>query len=113
MDIADNRYETHTLGVAMQIRYKNGTGPEYTPQRLAQKAVEQCAPIFDLAEEHVGIGVYKDSVFVDIRDIFELWVANNDYIPKGYTLETYQDFMEERAELAKSKLFIYLDIFYN
>ncbi|XP_071129846.1 uncharacterized protein [Mytilus edulis] len=104
MDVMDDRYETHTLGVAIQIRYKNGTlGPEFTPQRLAQKAVEQCSPVFNHTgsdEEAAGIGLYKDSVFVDIRDQFELWVEKDEYIPTGYTLETYTDFMEKRAELA-------------
>ncbi|CAC5373291.1 unnamed protein product [Mytilus coruscus] len=104
MDVMDDRYETHTLGVALQIRYKNGTvGPDFTPQRLAQKAVEQCSPVFNHTgsdEEAVGIGIYKDSVFVDIRDQFELWVEKDEYIPTGYTLETYTDFMEKRAELA-------------
>lgn len=113
MDILDNRYDTHTLGVAMQIRYKNGTGDAYTTHRLAQKAVEQCSPIFNYStsdSEAVGIGIYKDSVFVDIRDIFDLWVEKTDYIPTGFaSLEAYQDFMEERAQLANSRLFI---IFY-
>ncbi|CAG2185787.1 unnamed protein product [Mytilus edulis] len=90
--------------IEVEIRYKNGTlGPEFTPQRLAQKAVEQCSPVFNHTgsdEEAAGIGLYKDSVFVDIRDQFELWVEKDEYIPTGYTLETYTDFMEKRAELA-------------
>lgn len=102
MDILDDRYDTHTLGVAMQIRYRNGTGSEYTPQTLAQKAVEQCSPTFDIQNEAIGIGIYSDSVFVDIRDTFELWVEKNDLLPTGMTLEQYQDFMEKRASLAIS-----------
>lgn len=102
MDILDNRYDTHTLGVAMQIRYKNGTSAKYTPQRLAQKAVEQCSPIFNKGGEAVGVGVYTDSVFIDIREYFELWVEKNDLIPKGMTLIQYQDFMDERARLANA-----------
>jgi hypothetical protein len=65
----------------MQIRYRNGTGSEYTPQTLAQKAVEQCSPTFDIQNEAIGIGIYSDSVFVDIRDTFELWVEKNDLLP--------------------------------
>lgn len=99
---SDKRYNTHTLGVAMQIKYSAGSPDSHTPARLAQRAIDKCSPIFNEDDERVGIGLYSDSVFVDIRspDDDLVWVEKNELIPGGMTLEQYSDHMYKRAELA-------------
>ncbi|KAJ8313017.1 hypothetical protein KUTeg_010390 [Tegillarca granosa] len=99
---SDKRYNTHTLGVAMQIKYSAGSPDSHTPARLAQRVIDKCSPIFNEDDERVGIGLYSNSIFVDIRspDDDLIWVEKNELIPGGMTLEQYSDHMYKRAELA-------------
>jgi len=100
----DNRYNTHTLGVAMQIRYSAGTSSNYTYPYLLQIAIQKCAPLFDLDSEFIGLGLYSDSIFIDMREIFEFWVESDNLIPNGMDFDTYDSFLETEILAAVGKV---------
>ncbi|XP_021360002.1 uncharacterized protein LOC110454681 isoform X1 [Mizuhopecten yessoensis] len=91
----DDRYNTHTLGVAMQLKFAENTSSAYTPARLLEEVVKTCGPLFNLQNEAMGLGLYANSVFVDMRDLFEVWVAPDSLIPyPGMDKNAYEDFLE-------------------
>ncbi|XP_060063958.1 uncharacterized protein LOC132544391 [Ylistrum balloti] len=91
----DDRYNTHTLGLAMQLKFAENTSSTYTPAFLLEEIVKVCGPLFNLENEAIGLGLYEDSVFVDMRDLFEVWVQSDSLIPyPGMDIIDYDNFLE-------------------
>ncbi|XP_064638416.1 uncharacterized protein LOC135494385 [Lineus longissimus] len=100
----DKRYNTHILGQAMQIAYNmtanNDSISTYTVHRLANYAVDNCAQSFYEAGQQMGIGIYEGSIYIDLRDDFEVWVEKTSLLPNGITIDEYEDSLAERFVLA-------------
>ena len=48
-----------------------------------------CAPIFNNdADREMGIGLYPDGVYVDMRENFLPWLMDPDMLPVGESRET-------------------------
>lgn len=91
----DDRYNTHNLGVALQLKYTNETSSSYTPGHLLEEVIKACGPVFNMADEMIGLGLYSDSVFVDMRDLFEVWVESDSLIPyANMDKNAYEDYLE-------------------
>ncbi|XP_069124119.1 uncharacterized protein [Argopecten irradians] len=91
----DDRYNTHTLGVAMQLKFADNTSSNYNSAFLLEEIIKTCAPLFHLHEEAMGLGLYSDSVFVDMRDLFEVWVESDTLIPyPEMDFHAYDNFLE-------------------
>ncbi|XP_064631957.1 uncharacterized protein LOC135490616 [Lineus longissimus] len=74
----DPRGWATAFGDAMQINF-----PGFCPYRLAEIAVDQCAKIAQSDDEQaLGIGLYEDFLYVDIRYNFSVWVENPALLPK-------------------------------
>lgn len=101
--VQDKRINKHNLGVAMQIKYKNTPDlpPSYTPYRLFKTAIDKCAPRFYLGKKAMGVGLYADSVYVDIRAKFHMMKESLDHMPEGANRETFEDEVTQRFYLAR------------
>ena len=50
--------------------------------------VLNCAPLFaENAASEMGIGMYSDGVYVDMRENFLVWVTDPDMLPVGENRE--------------------------
>jgi hypothetical protein len=106
----DQRYNTHILGQAMQIAYTNTSVNDttYTVHRLANSTVDNCAQSFYEAGQQMGIGIYEGSIYIDLRDEFEVWVEKAELLPNGIDIVQYDAALAERFVLAVGKLIIEL-----
>ncbi|XP_033757592.1 uncharacterized protein LOC117339972 [Pecten maximus] len=103
----DDRYNTHTLGVAMQLKFAENTSSNYTSAYLLEEIVKTCGPLFNLANEAMGLGLYSDSVFVDMRDLFEVWIESDSLIPyQGMDFNAYDNFLETLHTAAIGEFYI-------
>lgn len=103
--IHDRRYYTHNLGVALQLRYKpdDSLPATHTPYRLLYTVIDKCAPRFDSVNKEMGVGLYSDSVFVDIRQAFHLMEESLDNLPDGVDMETFENNIKDRYVLARER----------
>lgn len=46
---------------------------------LARLAVKQCTPVFKKANREIGVGLYPDRVYIDIRLSFRFWNPSLQY----------------------------------
>ncbi|CAH1266792.1 SHH [Branchiostoma lanceolatum] len=102
-NMSDPRYDRHTLGWAMRVGYYGDQvdDPEkFSPVRLARFAVIKCGPLFSGVKKGIGVGLYKNSTFVDIREDAEFWVAEPDVLPVNVTVRDWEDEMAMLLEYA-------------
>ena len=73
--------------------------------RLLYTVIDQCAPRFYNVNpaKAMGIGLYSDSVFVDIRPSFHMMKETLDNLPEGIDQDTFENNLEDRFLLAQSK----------
>ncbi|XP_035662269.1 uncharacterized protein LOC118406388 [Branchiostoma floridae] len=94
--INDPRYNTFNRGYAMQLSYEDGVDTEtYNPARLATIAASQCGKLFKTAGVSIGLGLYTDSIFVDMRNEQELWVETSDALPADTSEDEWFDKTDE------------------
>ncbi|XP_048764413.1 uncharacterized protein LOC125672258 isoform X1 [Ostrea edulis] len=101
---SDERYNTHTLGQALELRYAstvvNGT-TVYNNVRLIKKVVDICGPVFNTYGFNMNLGLYPTSVYVSMdEDQFLFWSNSESLIPQGYTEQTFDLYLEARRESA-------------
>eukprot|EP00058_Branchiostoma_floridae_P013821 XP_002599309.1 hypothetical protein BRAFLDRAFT_117369 [Branchiostoma floridae] len=87
-NMSDPRYDRHTLGWAMRVGYYGDEiydHEKYSPLRLATFAVIKCGPLFDDIGKGIGVGLYRNSTFIDIRDDTEFWADDPDLLPVNVT----------------------------
>ncbi|XP_033102568.1 uncharacterized protein LOC117105515 [Anneissia japonica] len=99
----DPRYETPTLGRAMQVMYDAATvddSKSFTTRRLSNLIAHQCGPIFQTPGYQIGIGLYTDSVFVDLRSSFKAWVEDEELLSE----ETEEEFAQDLRDRTKAAL---------
>ena len=65
--------------------------------------IDKCAPRFDAIKKEMGVGLYPDSVFVDIRTEFHIMKESLDNLPDGVDRDTFENVIEDRFLLAKRK----------
>lgn len=101
--INDKRFNRHNLGVALQLKYKNTTDlpSTHTPYRLFKAVIDKCAPRFYQANSAMGVGLYSDSVFVDMRSRFLMMEQSLENVPKGVDPNTFEDEVIQRYYLAR------------
>lgn len=103
--ISDKRFGVHNLGVALQLRYKqtDALTDAHTPYKLLYTVVDQCAPRFYNLNpaKAMGVGLYSDSVFVDIRPSFHMMKETLDNLPEGVDRDTFENDLEDRFLLAQ------------
>ena len=99
---SDDRYNTHTLGIALQLSYANGTSSNYTANRLLTKVLDVCSPIFDRENSNINLELYSsDTIFVAMDEEFVFWTNSDSLLPSGYTTEqAYSDYLEFRRQQA-------------
>lgn len=78
--------------------------------RLLYTVVDKCAPRFDSVNKQMGVGLYSDSVFVDIRQAFHLMEESLDNLPDGVDRETFENNIKDRYVLARGKHKQYVNI---
>ena len=98
---SDERHNTHTLGIALQLRYNNESSTtNYTNNRLVLKLIDVCSPVFDNVDSNINIGLYRDHVFVSMDEDFVFWTSIDLLIPSGFTEQEFADYLRSRRELA-------------
>ncbi|XP_066265527.1 uncharacterized protein [Branchiostoma lanceolatum] len=94
--MTDPRYMAFNRGYAMQLSYEDGVDTTiYNPAQLATYAASQCGKIFKTAGVSMGLGLYTDSIFVDMRGEQELWVETSDALPDGMSEDEWFDKTDE------------------
>lgn len=117
IDPFDQRYNTFILGLAMEVKYNSSQNPNgHTLPQLAQAAVDTCAPVFAEGRQEMGMGLYADRVFVDMRDEFDVWTDNVNLIPHEFgSLGVYKAELKIRFDASKGqfRLNIHLWVLYQ
>ena len=49
----------------------------------------------------MGVGLYSDSVFLDMRRLFHMMAESLDYLPTDVSKDTFEEELEERYLLAR------------
>ncbi|XP_071106075.1 uncharacterized protein [Haliotis cracherodii] len=103
IDPFDQRYNTFILGLAMEVKYNSSQNPNgHTLPQLAQAVVDTCAPVFAEGRQEMGMGLYADRVFVDMRDEFDVWTDNVNLIPHDFgSLGVYKAELKIRFDASK------------
>lgn len=101
---SDERYNTHTLGQALELRYastvQNSTSV-YNNVRLLKKIVDVCGPVFHNYGFNMNLGLYPKSVYVSMdEDQFLFWSSSESLIPQGFTEQEFDLYLEARREAA-------------
>lgn len=111
---SDERYNTHTLGQALELRYANtveNSTSVYTNVRLLKKIVDVCGPVFHNYGFNMNLGLYAKSVYVSMdEDQFLFWSSSESLIPQGFTEQEFDLYLEARREAALRKI---LRIYYG
>ncbi|KAK3601832.1 hypothetical protein CHS0354_041752 [Potamilus streckersoni] len=108
-DRLDKRYNTHNLGIALDISYDAASPAGYNVTRLARIAVQKCAPLFvhDKSSESewkgLSLGLYKSSVFLVMDEGFSLWTSKDYARPEGWSEEHFEDEFYDLYDLAINK----------
>nr|XP_022317995.1 uncharacterized protein LOC111121142 [Crassostrea virginica] len=101
---SDERYNTHTLGQALELRYAStveNTTSLYTNVRLIKKVVDICGPVFNNYGFNMNLGLYQKSVYVSMdEDQFLFWSSSETLIPQGFTEQQFDLYLEARREAA-------------
>ena len=63
--------------------------------------VHKCAPRFASINQQMGIGLYSDSVYVDIRQTFHLMEESLEHLPEGVDIKSFENDIYDRYLLAK------------
>ncbi|XP_076459559.1 uncharacterized protein LOC143292830 isoform X2 [Babylonia areolata] len=73
--INDHRYVSSILGLSFEIRPNTSlSSRNVSLASLARLAVTLCTPVFqEKDEQQIGVGLYQDRVYVDMRDSFLFW----------------------------------------
>lgn len=104
---SDERYNTHTLGQALELRYAStveNTTSLYTNVRLIKKVVDICGPVFNNYGFNMNLGLYQKSVYVSMdEDQFLFWSSSETLIPQGFTEQQFDLYLEARREAALRK----------
>ncbi|XP_067670935.1 uncharacterized protein [Haliotis asinina] len=105
IDPFDQRYNTFILGLAMEVNYNSSHNPNsHTLSHLVQVAVDKCAPVFAEGRQEMGVGLYADRVFVDMRDDFDVWTDNVNLIPREFgSIGVYKAELKIRFDAAIEK----------
>ncbi|KAL4240753.1 hypothetical protein ACF0H5_001544 [Mactra antiquata] len=100
----DKRFNRHNWGVAMQIRYKQNPNlpATHTPYRLFKTAIDKCAHRFYQHKQAMGIGLYADSIFVDVRPHFHLMKESMRHVPDDVDTSLFDDEITQRYLLARA-----------
>ncbi|XP_052760655.1 uncharacterized protein LOC128203318 [Mya arenaria] len=94
--INDKRFNTHNLGVAMQIKYRNPQAGQ-TPYKLFLTAIDKCSPRFSQSGMAMGVGLYADSIYVSVRKSLHVMQETEEHLPESVTMND----VTERYNLAK------------
>ncbi|XP_025089371.1 LOW QUALITY PROTEIN: uncharacterized protein LOC112561236 [Pomacea canaliculata] len=70
----DPRYFSGVFGMSFEVRAGNMSLAD-----LARLAVKQCTPVFKKADREIGVGLYPDRVYIDIRLSFRFWNPSLQY----------------------------------
>ncbi|XP_062571748.1 uncharacterized protein LOC134233763 [Saccostrea cucullata] len=101
---SDERYNTHTLGQALELRYATtvvNSTTVYNNVRLIKKVVDVCGPVFNTYGFNMNLGLYPKSVFVSMdEDQFLFWSSTESLIPQGFTEQEFDLYLEARREAA-------------
>ncbi|XP_041364851.1 uncharacterized protein LOC121380136 [Gigantopelta aegis] len=104
IDAMDQRFGKFSSGEGMEIRLgasdPNTIVDASSLSLLLKTTVDMCGPIFHDAASAVGIGLYKDTVFVCMQDEFDFWTDDQSLIPSEYFLASYKEMLQNRFKLA-------------
>ncbi|PAA86335.1 hypothetical protein BOX15_Mlig010553g1 [Macrostomum lignano] len=75
---SDARVGGHPDGVAMQVAFDSASplyrADRHSVWRLAEAAATICAPRFHEHRSLFGVGVYNESVYIDMRPVAKVWL---------------------------------------
>lgn len=96
INFLDPRFSSPIMGQSMELTYDPMNSDESThhPERLMRQALLHCGPRFIKSGFNIGVGLYEDSVFIDMRKTFSAWVEKTNLLGPG---ETREDFKKEQA----------------
>ncbi|KAK3092024.1 hypothetical protein FSP39_024509, partial [Pinctada imbricata] len=108
IQIGQPRYNTHTLGQALELKYVNNS---INNTRLLLNIVDVCGPEFDSFGFNMKLGLYWSSVYVGISDQFSFWANPETKVPSGYNESSYGSYLDARRTLAIEERIVYPDDF--
>lgn len=92
----DSRYASGILGQSFEIRADaSQSSVNVSLATLARLAVIRCTPEFKKAESEIGVGLYQDRVFVDMRDEFKFWNPSGSFPPQVKSAAEFRDYMQQ------------------
>lgn len=105
--INDHRYVSSILGLSFEIR-PNSTlaNQNVSLANLSRVAVTQCTPVFQEVEQEIGVGLYKDRVYVDMRDDFIFWNPAGSFAYPSKSAAEFKTYLTHLFEAANDSRII-------
>ncbi|CAH1794195.1 unnamed protein product [Owenia fusiformis] len=94
---SDPRYNMHSSGLAMAIKYKDGSGPTKDVQRLAKISMDKCSPLFHREGKRIHLGVYGNNVYVGLGETLNVWLESDDVTMGNMTIEENVAWFRKRS----------------
>ena len=67
---------------------------------LARLAVTQCTPVFQQVNSEIGVGLYHDRVYVDVRNTYKFWNPSGAFSPQVRSAAEFKVYMQRLFEAA-------------
>ena len=67
---------------------------------LARLAVTQCTPVFQQVNSEIGVGLYHDRVYVDVRNTYKFWNPSGTFSPQVRSAAEFKIYMQRLFEAA-------------
>ena len=99
----DKRFNQFNKGKAMIVNYHPAKTNNTLLLRLVKSLIDRCANLFYKKGKHMGIGLYNEGVYVDMREAFDLWRGDDYEFPPGIREVDYDRDMRIRYEYAMSE----------
>ena len=93
IQLGEERYNTHTLGQALELKYANET---VNITLLLLNVIDMCGPVFDSDGFNMNVGLYWDSVYIGVSAAFTFWANPSYIVPDGYTKARYGTYLNQR-----------------
>ncbi|KAK7507165.1 hypothetical protein BaRGS_00001100, partial [Batillaria attramentaria] len=97
----DSRYASGILGQSFEVRADSSQSiTNVSLAAIARLAVIRCTPEFKKADSEIGVGLYHDRVYVDMRDTFKFWNPSGSFSTQVKSAAEFRVYMQQLFEAA-------------
>ncbi|KAL8564023.1 hypothetical protein ACOMHN_024703 [Nucella lapillus] len=106
-NVNDHPYVSAILGLSFEVRPNSSQSSQNVSlANLTRVAITQCTPIFQENEQEIGVGLYNDRVYVDMRDDFTFWNPSGSFARPSKSSVEFKAYITDLFEAANDSRLI-------